>query len=166
MTPISGTTCPHPRASEVVSPVDALDGANRESGNIITGANNALSGTPQQRPNVNGNPVLPGDRPKGERVAQWFNPGVFSTPAPGAYGNTDRNAIIGPGVNSTNAGLLKNFPFTAHEGMYLQFRVEAFSVFNTPIFKNPDNTLGSTLGKITSTSGGERQLQLALKLAF
>jgi hypothetical protein len=134
--------------------------------NIVTGADTAFSGTPQQRANVNGNPVLPGDRPKGARVAEWFDPTVFSAPIPGAYGNLGRNAVIGPGLNNTNAALLKNFPFTRHEGMYMQFRAEAFSVFNTPIFKNPTNTLGSSLGRITSTSGGERQLQFALKLIF
>jgi hypothetical protein len=50
--------------------------------------------------------------------------------------------------------------------MYLQFRTEAFSVFNTPIFSNPGPTLGSSLGKITSTSGGDRHLQFALKLVW
>ncbi len=141
---------------------------NARSGNpinIVTGADNALSGTPQQRPNVNGNPLISGSRTQGEEIAQWFNPAVFSVPAAGTYGNIGRNALIGPGQQATNLGLMKNFPML-REGMYLQLRVEAFNATNTPIFKNPTNTLGSSLGKITSTSGGDRHLQFALKLVF
>ena len=59
----------------------------------------------------------------------------------------------------TNAALLKKFPFSHREQTYAQFRFETFIVFNTPIFKNPGNTMGSSLGKITSTGGGDRQLQ-------
>ncbi len=134
--------------------------------NVVTGADNALSGTPQQRPNVIGDPNLGTNRPLAEQLAQWFNPAVFVAPAPGTYGDLGRNALIGPGMQTTNAALLKNFPFSHREGVYFQFRAEAFSVFNTPIFKNPGNTMGSSLGKITSTSGGDRHLQLALKLIF
>src|ERR1700751_4554774 len=75
-----------------------------------------------------------------------------------------RHPIAGPGLHSTNVALMKNFPFSHREVMYLQFRTEAFSVFNTPIFSSPVATLGSSLGKITSTSGGDRHLQFALKL--
>jgi len=136
--------------------------------NVVTGADNALSGTPQQRPNVNGNPVLSSDRSTAAKLSEWFDPSVFSTPAAGTFGDLGRNALIGPGLTSTNAALLKNFPFTHREGVKLQFRAEAFSLFNTPIFKNPTNTLGSNLGKITSTGSGngDRQLQFALKLMF
>jgi Carboxypeptidase regulatory-like domain/TonB-dependent Receptor Plug Domain len=136
--------------------------------NVVTGADNALSGTPNQRPNVNGNPVLPSNRSTAAKLAEWFDPTVFSTPAPGTFGDLGRNALIGPGLTSTNVALLKNFPFTHREGVHLQFRAEAFSVFNTPIFKNPTNTLGSSLGKITSTGNGngDRELQFALKLMF
>jgi hypothetical protein len=69
-------------------------------------------------------------------------------------------------MNSTNAAVLDNFPFSHRESVYLQFRADAFSLFNTPIFKNPGNTMGSSLAKITSTSGGDRHLQLAMKVVF
>jgi hypothetical protein len=132
----------------------------------VTGADNAPSGTPQQRPNVNGDPVLSGGRSTAQKLAQWFDPYVFSAPAAGSYGDLRRNALIGPGMTSTNAALLKNFPFSHPERACVQSRFEAFSVFNTPIFRNPTNTLGSSLGKITSTSGGDRRLQVAMKVVF
>jgi hypothetical protein len=133
--------------------------------NIVTGADNALTGTPKQRPNVIGDPLFSGDRTTTQQLAQWFNPAVFTIPAAGTYGDLGRNAVLGPGMRSLNVAVLKNFPFAAHEGMYLQFRTEAFSVTNTPIFSNPNGTYGSSLGKITSASG-DRHLQLALKLVF
>ena len=134
--------------------------------NVVTGADNALSGTPDQRPNVNGNPIIPGNRTLQQEIAQWFNPAVFSVPAAGNYGDLGRNALIGPGQQATNIGLLKNFPIPFREGMYVQFRAEAFNATNTPIFKNPTATYGSSLGKITSTSGGDRHLQFALKVVW
>jgi hypothetical protein len=133
--------------------------------NVVTGADNDLTGTPQQRPNVSGDPLFSGSRTIAQQLAQWFNPAVFSVPVAGAFGNLGRNAILGPGQQSTSIALLKNFPFTAHEAMYLQFRAEAFSVTNMPIFANPNGTYGGSLGKITSASG-DRHLQFALKLVF
>jgi hypothetical protein len=50
--------------------------------------------------------------------------------------------------------------------IYVQFRAEVFNATNTPIFKNPTTTVGGSLGKITSTSGGDRRLQFALKVVF
>jgi outer membrane receptor protein involved in Fe transport len=134
--------------------------------NVVNGSDVALTGTPNQRPNVNGNPVLSTGRSTADKLAHWFDPTVFSLPSSGTYGDLGRNALIGPGLSSTNAALMKDFPFTHREGVRLQFRAEAFSLFNTPIFKNPTNTFGSSLGKITSTSGGDRHLQFALKLFF
>lgn len=133
--------------------------------NIVTGADNALTGTPKQRPNVSGDPVLSTGRPRAAEVAQWFNTSMFSAPAAGTFGDLGRNALIGPGMSSTNAAMMKNFPFTHREGVYLQFRMEAFSLFNSPIFSSPGTTLGSTFGRITSASG-DRQLQFAMKLVF
>jgi hypothetical protein len=133
--------------------------------NIVTGADNAYSGTPKQRPNVNGNPVLPGGRTLAQQLAEWFDTTVFTAPTGGTYGDLGRNALIGPGMNSANAALLKNFPFSRRENVYLQFRFEAFSLLNHPIFSSPGTTMGSSLGKITSASG-DRELQLAAKVVF
>jgi len=57
--------------------------------------------------------------------------------------------------------------------MNLQFRTEAFDVFNHPNFGNPNlNAQGSSFGRITTTRfptgdfGSARQLQISLKLQF
>jgi hypothetical protein len=133
--------------------------------NVLTGADNALSGNPNQRPNVIGNPVLPGGRFTAAEIAEWFNPAAFAVPAAGTYGNAGRNALLGPGAKVTNLALIKNFGVPFREGMRLQFRSEFFNLFNTVNFSNPNATLGASMGRITSTSGA-RVIQFALKLLF
>ena len=57
----------------------------------------------------------------------------------------------------------------AHREPYgLQFRVEAFDLFNHGEFSNPDvNLTDQTFGQITNTiANSERTLQLALRVTF
>jgi predicted heme/steroid binding protein len=133
---------------------------------------------------VNGDPKIIGTfGPKG----QWFattNPDgtpLFTAPAPGTF-NTQRvrNLIYQPGFQNWNMGLFKTFP--VKERLRLQFRAEAYNVWNHPnwcansgcngttnIGLNPTNTatFGKVLAKGSGTSGqGERNLQLSLRLEF
>jgi len=134
--------------------------------NVVTGSDIALTGTENQRPNVNGSPILPGGRRRSDQIASWFNTAAFSSPASGKFGNTGRNVIVDPPQKGTNMALMKNVPIPLSEGLRLQFRAEAFSVFNVPNFSNPNATLSSkTFGQITS-AGGARELQFAMKLFF
>ena len=135
--------------------------------NVLTGADNALSGTPNQRPNVTGNPVLPTDRPRGAQILAWFDRTMFAAPAAGAYGNVGRNALIGPSSATTNLALFKSFHIPGREGMRLQFRSEFFNLFNSVNLGNPNATLssGATMGRITSAAEA-RVIQFALKFIF
>ena len=111
------------------------------------------------RPNVAGNPEL-----TNPTTLQWFNTAAFAFPAPGTFGNAGRNILEGPGFQSVNASLVKNTALT--EGVKLQFRAEAFNLFNHPNFNLPDNFLGSpTFGRITSARD-PRHIQFGLKLLF
>ncbi|MEJ7609328.1 MAG: hypothetical protein WKF37_24405 [Bryobacteraceae bacterium] len=61
--------------------------------------------------------------------------------------------------------LFKTFQLT--EALKLQFRTEAFNLFNTPQFGLPNANIGSAAaGTITSIVGNPRQLQFALRLSF
>ncbi|HEY2931868.1 MAG TPA: TonB-dependent receptor [Acidobacteriota bacterium] len=135
--------------------------------NITTGSDNALSGTPAQRPNLVGNPALSGSRSRGEKVLAWFNRAAFGPPATGTYGNVGRNLLIGPGASDVNLGLFKNFELPGREGLKLQFRSEFFDVLNRPNLGNPVSSLsaGTRMGQITS-AGGSRVIQFALKMLF
>lgn len=96
---------------------------------------------------------------------------VGATPAGDHFGNLGRNALRGPSFVNTDLSLVKNTKLT--ERLNLQFRTEAFDVFNHPNFGNPNlNAQSGTFGRITSTRfppgdfGSARQLQLSLKLMF
>ncbi|HEY4423588.1 MAG TPA: TonB-dependent receptor [Pyrinomonadaceae bacterium] len=95
---------------------------------------------------------------------QWFNTAAFAFPFPGTFGNAGRNILEGPGFQNVNMSILKNTRF--NERVNLQFRAEAFNLFNHPNFNLPDNFLGSpTFGRITSARD-PRHIQFGLKLLF
>lgn len=111
------------------------------------------------RPNVVGNPNL-----ANRSAGQWFNQSAFAFPTPGTFGNAGRNILEGPGYATVNASLVKNSRLS--ESVNLQFRAEAFNLFNHPNFNLPDNFLGSpTFGQITSARD-PRHLQFGVKLLF
>ena len=67
----------------------------------------------------------------------YFNGAAFQPNAVGTFGNSGRNIIQGPGVNTFDLGIHKNFPF--RERYNVQFRWEMFNAFNRPTFGDPDN---------------------------
>jgi hypothetical protein len=93
-----------------------------------------------------------------------------ATVAPFAFGSAPRTitSVRQPGAENMDFSLFKNFNLSKrNEGIRLQFRAEAFNVFNHPQFQGPDTIVGdSNFGAITSTVNSPRQLQLALKLYF
>ena len=111
------------------------------------------------RPNLVGDAEL--SNPTTDR---WFNTGAFAFPALGTFGNAGRNILDGPGFQNVNLSLMKNTSLS--ERVNLQFRAEAFNLFNHPNFNLPDNFLGSpTFGHITSARD-LRHIQFGLKLLF
>jgi hypothetical protein len=86
------------------------------------------------------------------------------TPTNFAYGNAGRNLLFGPGSQTVNFSVFKNFPIK--ERLKFQFRFETFSLFNRANFSNPSATINtSSFGNITSASGN-RNIQLGAKLQF
>lgn len=84
-------------------------------------------------------------------VNQWFNPDPsrFSAPAAGYYGNSPVGNILGPGVVNFDMAFYKDF--LVHEQHTIQFRWEAFNVFNHTNFLAIDKTYGSgTFGHVLS----------------
>ncbi len=97
---------------------------------------------------------------------QLFNPACFAQPAPGQYGTT-RNvgALRDPGLYPTNISLFKAFP--VYREQLLQFRVDAFNVFNHPEFGGGGGSVGSpSLGVLNYQASGLRSMQLSLKYQF
>jgi hypothetical protein len=136
---------------------------------ITDGVDNSLTGI-SDRPNYTGQSVSVAN----QTISSWFNNQAFvdapvnaSCPSYGCLGNVGRQTVRGPGGWDTDIALIRGFPVTEHT--HLDFRAEAFNLFNHPWFGNPSTSLNSpTFGQITSTLSptNQRILQLALKYVF
>ena len=103
---------------------------------------------------------------KQQWLTHYFDPTRFVVNAPGTFGNTPRNIYQGPGVNTADLGLIKNWEY--RERWRLQFRWEMFNALNHANFANPNSDPSSgNFGQITSIGPvAPRVQQAALKLTF
>jgi hypothetical protein len=102
------------------------------------------------------------------------SPGAFSDPGFGQIGDIGRNTFHGPAGFYSDMSLVKKFLIT--ERLSAQFRVDAFNVFNHPVYAFSANNGATTCidcqggnnGKITNLEDGTtmRQLQFALRFDF
>jgi hypothetical protein len=120
---------------------------------------------PDLAPGASNNPIRPGN------PDQYFDPTAFLFPPARTLGNLGRNTLIMPGRATVDFSLTKKMDLT--EAANLQFRLEAFNLFNRPNFGTPSRNVfdnqanpDPTAGRITSTRGTARQIQLGLKLTF
>lgn len=92
--------------------------------------------------------------------------GAFTAPIAGGPGN--RNILNGPSFWDIDMSILKEFAMPWSDKQKLQFRADAFNVFNHTNFSSPDASLlnSFTFGNITSTANDARQLQLGLRYSF
>jgi hypothetical protein len=99
--------------------------------------------------------------------ASYFNTGLFSENALGTPGNASRRYFHGPGMENIDIAFLKNLRLA--ESKSLQFRIEAFNVFNHAQFFGPQavdgNISSSTFGQVVSASA-PRLLQAGAKFIF
>ncbi len=134
------------------------------------------------------NALLPSNRHRRDKVAAWFNnsAGILSMPsepkiagtAP-VYGNVPRNYFVGPAFINTNFAVRRRFNIPPGRGRTLDFRVDAFNVFNTPNLGTPGHSLSGAAGKnsnfgvISATVGSNgavgtngRRLQISGTIRF
>ncbi len=119
-----------------------------------------------------------------------LNPNAFSPPTGNALGNAPRNFARGFGAWQMDFAIRRDFPI--YERLKLQFRTEAFNIFNHPNFgtinaapycspdpTSPSFSQGCTFGQATGTlattlgilsplyqMGGSRSMQFTLKFTF
>src|SRR5690606_38859099 len=101
-------------------------------------------------------------------VEEWISRSAFRRLDPlteaGTFGNAGRNIARGPSYTNVDVSLVRSF--TLGSDVRLQFRAEAFNVFNHPNFGLPVADLNSpNFGRIL-TAGPPRLLQFALKLSY
>ena len=139
-----------------------LDTSNLTPGIDLTGGGDGW------RPVVLGNAELSG----GERTFdRWFNTAAFARPALGDRGNAGSVVDRGPGVNNWNMSLFKSVKI---DRARMQFRVEAYNVFNHTQFSNVNtdprfdalgNQVNLSFGQVTAARD-PRIMQFALRISF
>ena len=132
----------------VFTPVVANSAANAGTGGAI-------------RPNRIGNGELPSSQ---RSVNRWFNLSDFVAPPIYQFGNSGRNILTGPGLVNFDFSLFRHFQIT--ERVNLEFRTEAFNIFNRPNFNLPDTSIDTPTSGIISSARDPRQIQFALQLKF
>jgi hypothetical protein len=82
----------------------------------------------------------------------------------GSEGNLSRNAFRGPSFKDVDLSLFKNTK--VNERLNVQFRAEAFNLFNRTNLFNPNDDLGGPFFGQSTAAFASRQIQFGLKLLF
>jgi hypothetical protein len=99
--------------------------------------------------------------------------GPYVRPAVGTFGNIYRDSLYGPGLVNTDLSAAKRF--IIKEGLSVQFRADAFNLFNKVNLGQPNGCVdcgpGSNSGQITSIISSQdgtsmRRLQFSLRVEF
>jgi len=106
-------------------------------------------------------------------TSAWFDKTAFADPiAPWAggsnqgFGNTGKDAVLGPALINENLSLFKAFALTSHEGPRIELRFESFNTFNHTNYQNVDlASHDSNFGQVTADYG-PRLLELGGKFIF
>jgi hypothetical protein len=114
------------------------------------------------RANATGQPVF---GPGTHSADHWFNPAAFSAPPAFTFGNVGRNTVIGPGMQTLDLALARDFGLT--ERMKFQFRAEFFNALNKVNLGMPDRFVNTPqFGTITEASTPGREIQLSARISF
>ena len=116
-----------------------------QNGQVMTTAVVNTPGGGSSR-NVRRPDVVPGVQPILYNAGlAYVNPAAFTIPRPGTFGNSARNSLAGPVLAQLDLTLSKRFAIT--ERVNLEFRGEAYNIFNHANFANPGNLrLGQGIG--------------------
>jgi hypothetical protein len=133
---------------------------------VVAGRDSSLQGVNRDRPDLLGDPRLPADRPKADKIARYFDTSRFAFNREGRFGSAGRNILIGPGSVSLDLSMQKKVALWS-DSTLLGLRWDVFSVLNNASFGNPGANLAGAgnFGRI-SGAGGARIMQIALRLEF
>jgi Carboxypeptidase regulatory-like domain len=143
---------------------------------LTIGINNAGTNNPlPDRPSSSG---VGNGYASQQSPSRWYDPASFIVSPQGTFGDVGRNTMITPPLQSVDMALAKTFKmFHSHA---IQARIEAFNVFNHPVWSAPNgnvlagppfpgapaNAAHQGFGVITATAIPMRQIQLGLKYSF
>lgn len=114
------------------------------------------------RANYTGQPVF---GPGTHTADRWFNPAAFGVPAAFAFGNVGRNSIYGPGMQTLDLALNREFGIT--ERVKFQLRGEFFNALNHTNLGTPNRFVNTPqFGTITEAATPGREIQIGARISF
>ena len=95
----------------------------------------------------------------------WFNPGAFAAPPAYTYGNVGRNSVYGPGLQTMDLGLVREFAVA--EKARFEARAEFFNALNHTNLGTPNRFVNtSSFGSITEVATPGREIQVSARISF
>lgn len=125
-----------------------------ESGHFFSPS---YSGSDASHTNTSGglpNRICDGNLPSDQRsIMHWFNASCFTAPAPGTFGNSGVNVLVGPGYAVQDVSISKSVPIT--ERIRFTFTAAYSNLFNHPNFSTPASNVSApgSVGVISSQFG-------------
>jgi hypothetical protein len=101
-----------------------------------------------------------------QTIDSWMDPAAFAPTTTRTFGNCANNTVRGPGSKSMNLSVFRSIPMGAERRA--EVRIETFNLFNWVNYGFPASNISNlgTFGRITSSIGDQREIQLALKFYF
>jgi hypothetical protein len=114
------------------------------------------------RANYDGQPVY---GPGTHTAQEWFNTAAYLAPPAYTFGNVGRNTVYGPGMQTMDLALLRQFALT--EKWRFQIRGEFFNALNQVNLGTPNRFVNTPqFGTITEAATPGREIQLSARLSF
>jgi hypothetical protein len=101
-----------------------------------------------------------------QTLDSWMDPAAFTATTTRTFGNCANNTVRGPGSKSMNLSVFRSIRLG--EQRRAEIRVETFNLFNWVNYGFPAANISNlgTFGRITSSIGDQREVQLAFKFYF
>jgi len=114
------------------------------------------------RANATGQPVF---GPGTQTSDRWFNPAAFAAPPAFTFGNVGRNSVYGPGLQTLDLAVVRDFGIT--ESMKFQLRGEFFNALNHTNLGMPNRFVNTPqFGTITEAATPGREIQISGRISF
>lgn len=114
------------------------------------------------RANVTGQKVFPSGT---KNATTWFNTAAFAAPPAYTYGNAGRNSVYGPGLQTMDIGIVREFPIA--EKARFEARGEFFNALNHTNLGTPNRFVNtSSFGSITESATPGREIQISARISF
>jgi hypothetical protein len=131
-----------------------------QTGPYYTITGNTNIGT--RRADYVGGPVLVD--PATRTINAWINPAAFAPAATSRFGNSGPGIVEGPGLQSYDLSVAKNFRLT--ERFLLKFQTDFFNAFNVANFTSLDTNVSDKAFGTLSSAYPPRNMQMQMKLMF